>query len=260
MSFDPSAPPPSPTEAPFPPEPQAQKNLIAPLWHTLLIVAILVVFSFLGASPQKQAGASGPYGRLILYGGTFLFELVIVLVIWLGIRRRGVTMRELVGGRWTTVESFLLDIALAVGFLVIANLILIPIRMALGTLDLRHADKQLEETKRMLGHMIPRSGLEATMFAVLAIAAGLFEEIIFRGYLQRQFGAVARNAALGISASAIVFGLSHAYQGARMMVVIAVYGAMFGVMAHLRRSLRPGMMAHATQDAFAGIVLYFISR
>jgi CAAX protease family protein len=255
----PDAPLPAPIEATSQPAP-AQQRPIAPLWHTLLIVAVLVGFSFLGASPQKQAGVSGPYGRLILYGGTFLFELVIVLVIWLGIRRRGVTMRELIGGRWTSVESFLLDIALAIGFWVASTLLLIPIRMALGTLDLRHADKQLEDTKRMLGHMIPRSGIEAAMFSALAFAAGIFEEIIFRGYLQRQFGALARSAYLGIAASAIVFGLSHAYQGARMMVVIAIYGAMFGVMAHLRRSLRPGMMAHAGQDALSGIVLYFLAR
>src|SRR5262245_55272683 len=121
MSFDqqptPETPLAPPVEAAAQPAP-AQQGPIAPLWHTLLIVAVLVGFSFLGASPQKQAGAAGPYGRIILYGGTFAFELVIVLAIWLGIRRRGVTMRELIGGRWTTVESFLLDIALAVGFLV----------------------------------------------------------------------------------------------------------------------------------------------
>jgi len=70
----------------------------------------------------------------------------------------------------------------------------------------------------------------------------------------------ARTYVQGCNASGIVFGLSHGYQGWRMMVVIAVYGAMFGVMAHLRRSLRPGMMAHATQDAVAGVLLYFIAR
>ncbi|HET9282914.1 MAG TPA: CPBP family intramembrane glutamic endopeptidase [Candidatus Angelobacter sp.] len=254
-------------------------------------MAVLVTFSFLGASPQKEA-ASGPYARFIVYGGTFLFELIIVLVIWFGIRSRGVSMRELIGGRWASVESFLLDIALAIGFILVANLILIPLRMALGTLDLHHANKQLEETKRMLGHLIPRSKIEAAFFVVLSAAAGLFEEIIFRGYLQRQFGALAhsayvgylqrlfeplarnayvgylqrlfrplaRSAYVGIIASGIVFGLSHAYQGIRMMVVIAVYGSLFGIMTHLRRSLRPGMIAHAGQDALSGIALYLLSR
>ena len=248
-----------PVEAAPQPAP-AQQNPIAPVWHTVLVLAVLLTFSFLGSSPQQNAGTGGPFARYIVYGGTFLFELVIVLVIWWGIRRRGVSMRELIGGRWTTVESFLLDIAFAIGFLVVANAILVPIRMALGTLDFHHKDQQLAEIKRMLGHLIPRTRLEAGMFVILAMGAGLFEEIIFRGYLQRQFGALARNTYLGLLASGIVFGLSHAYQGWRMMVVIGVYGTMFGVMAHLRRSLRPGMMAHATQDAVAGILLYFIAR
>lgn len=256
--------PPSPELLGIPAQPPDLK--IVPIWHTILIVAVLVTFSFLGASPQKEIPA-GPYARFIAYGGTFLFELIIVLVIWFGIRSRGVSMRELIGGRWTSVESFLLDIVIAVLFVVASNIILIPLRMALGTLDLHHANKQLEETKRMLGHLIPRSKAEAGFFIVLSAAAGLFEEIIFRGYLQRQFGALARqfgvlagSAYVGIIASGIVFGLSHAYQGARMMIVIAVYGSLFGVMTHLRRSLRPGMMAHAGQDALSGILLYVLSR
>jgi membrane protease YdiL (CAAX protease family) len=254
-------------DAPFPaspqtgslPAPAAAPKLIAPVWHTIMIVAILIAFSFLGSSPQKEA-ITGPYARFVVYGGTFLFELIIVALIWFWMRRSGHTMRDLIGGRWTTVESFLLDIGLAVGFLVVANAILIPIRIGLGVLDLHHPDKQLGEVKRMLGHLIPRSKIEAGLFVGLAMGAGLFEEIIFRGYLQRQFGALARSAYLGIVASAVVFGLSHAYQGGRMMIVIGIYGAMFGVMAQLRSSLRPGMIAHAVQDAAAGIALYLITR
>jgi membrane protease YdiL (CAAX protease family) len=243
---------------PVPPAP-AKRDLIAPIWHAVLVVVVLLTFSFLGGEPQKHA-PGGPYARIVVYAGTFLFELVIVLLIWFGMRRSGHSLRDLIGGRWTSVESFLLDIGLAVVFLVAANAILVPIRMALGTLDLHNPDKQMADIKRMLGHLIPRSPVEAGLFVVLSVAAGLFEEIIFRGYLQRQFGAMARNAYAGILGSAIIFGLSHAYQGGRMMIVIGAYGAMFGLFAHLRKSLRPGMMAHATQDAVAGIALYFLAR
>ncbi len=235
------------------------RQLIAPIWHTIMIVAILVTFSFLGSDPQKHA-STGPYARIALYGGTFLFELVIVLLIWFWIRRSGLSMRDLIGGRWKTVEAFLLDIAMAIGFLIAANAVLVGVRIALGTLDLHHMDKQLAETKRMLGHMIPRTKVEAGMFVGLSVAAGLFEEIIFRGYLQRQFVALLGNAYLGILASAIVFGLAHAYQGGLMMIAIGIYGAMFGLLAHFRKSLRPGMMTHAAQDAYSGIALFFIAR
>ncbi len=255
----PASPLPEPSASASGDSPAISRKLIAPIWHTVLIVAIVVTFSFLGSNPQQHASTS-PYARIALYGGTFLFELIIVLLIWFWIHRSGLSMRDLIGGRWKTMESFLLDIALAIGFLIAANAVLVGARIALGTLDLHHMDKQLAETKRMLGHMIPRTKVEAGLFVGLSVAAGLFEEIIFRGYLQRQFVALLGNAYLGIVASAVIFGLAHAYQGGRMMIAIGIYGAMFGLLAHFRKSLRPGMMAHATQDAYSGIALFFLAR
>ncbi len=231
---------------------------IAPVWHTALIVAILLLFSFLGSNPNSVVMHGG--SRILVYGGTFFFELVLFVLIWIGVRRSGVTMRDLIGGRWTSVESFLIDVGIAVGFFICAALILTGVRVALGTLDLRHMDKQLADTKRMLGPLIPHTPLEAVAFVVLSVSAGLFEEIIFRGYLQRQFGAIARNALLGIIVSAVIFGLGHGYQGGRMMIAIGIYGAFFGILAHFRKSLRPGMIAHALQDAYSGLALYFLTR
>jgi hypothetical protein len=39
------------------------------------------------------------------------------------------------------------------------------------------------------------------------------------------------------------------------MVLIAAYGCLFGILAAWRKSLRPGMMAHAWQDLLSGILL-----
>jgi uncharacterized membrane protein len=39
------------------------------------------------------------------------------------------------------------------------------------------------------------------------------------------------------------------------VVIIAVYGCMFGLMALWRQSLRPGMIAHFVQDAVGGLLL-----
>ena len=51
----------------------------------------------------------------------------------------------------------------------------------------------------------------------------------------------------------MVFGIAHSYQGGRRIVLIAVYGALFGMLAAWRKSLRPGMLGHAMQDSFSGI-------
>ena len=236
------------------PAPPAKPALIAPLWHTLLITALILGNSFLGSS--KMGAVKGSGSRIALYGGTFVTQLLLILLIWFGIHLRGVRMRDLIGGRWKTVEAFLLDVALAVGFWITSLLLLFGIRVALGTIDLHNMQKSVDDTVRMLGPMAPHTYLEAGLFVLLSVCAGLFEEIIFRGYLQRQFGVLGRHAVVGIVVSAAIFGLGHGYQGPRMMVVIGVFGSFFGILAHFRKSLRPGMMAHAFQDSIAGIGLF----
>lgn len=231
---------------------------IAPWWHTLLIVALILANSFAGSS--KLGAVNGSGSRIILYAGTFVTQFILILLVWYGIHLRGVKMRDLIGGRWKSVESFLLDVGLAAAFLVVSLLLLTLVRMAVGTLDFHNLEKQKEDTLRMLGPLAPHTYLEAGLFVLLSIFAGLFEEIIFRGYLQRQFRALGQNVVIGIMLSAAVFGLAHGYQGPRMMVVIGVFGAFFGILAHFRKSLRPGMMAHAFQDSISGIALFTLVR
>jgi membrane protease YdiL (CAAX protease family) len=87
------------------------------------------------------------------------------------------------------------------------------------------------------------------------LSAGFCEEVVFRGYLQRQFQALWGNTALAITAQAVIFGISHGYQGLRNVVVITVFGALFGILAHWRRSLAPGIAAHAWTDIVAGLII-----
>src|SRR6478609_8249317 len=212
------------------PSTPAKPSLIAPLWHTLLITALILGNSFLGSS--KVGAVHGSGSRILLYGGTFVTQLVLILLVWFGIRLRGVRMRDLIGGRWETVEAFLLDVGIALGFWIVALLLLFGLRVALGTIDLHNLQKSTDDAVRLLGPIAPHTYLEAGLFVLLSVCAGLFEEIIFRGYLQRQFSALGRNAVVGIVVSAAIFGLAHGYQGARMLIVIGVFGAFFGILAH----------------------------
>ena len=235
-----------------------ERRLIAPVWHTAILVTLILLNSFAGSS--KLSAVHGSAARILVYASTFITQSVLILIVWFGIRKRGVRLRDLIAGRWKTVEDFLLDVAIAVGFLVTADLVLFGLRIALGTVDLHNMQKTVDATLKMLGPIAPHTFLEAGLFVLLSVFAGLFEEIIFRGYFQRQFIALSRNVFLGIVASGVLFGLAHGYQGSRMMVVIGVYGTFFGVLAHLRKSLRPGMMAHALQDSLAGVTLFRLVR
>jgi membrane protease YdiL (CAAX protease family) len=108
--------------------------------------------------------------------------------------------------------------------------------------------------RRNMDFMLPRGGAEISLWVALSVTAGICEEAIFRGYLQRQFMALTKSVPAGILLSAAAFGAAHAYQGFRMVILIGLYGAMFGILAHWRGSVRPGMIAHAWQDSVSGVL------
>jgi len=77
---------------------------------------------------------------------------------------------------------------------------------------------------------------------------------VFRGYLQRQF-ASRLGVAAGIFAQALLFGVVHGYQGWEPLLGITLLGLAFGAAARVRRSLVPGMIAHALIDVVGGLQL-----
>jgi hypothetical protein len=44
------------------------------------------------------------------------------------------------------------------------------------------------------------------------------------------------------------------------MVIIAANGCLLGALAYLRRSLRPGMIAHFVQDGLVGLLAPYIFK
>ena len=62
------------------------------------------------------------------------------------------------------------------------------------------------------------------------------------------------------SLSGLIFGSAHGYEGVGRMVLVGIYGMMFGLLAHFRRSLRPGMIAHAFHDGIMGLALRFFLK
>jgi membrane protease YdiL (CAAX protease family) len=167
-----------------------------------------------------------------------------------------VKIGELIGGRWESVEDFLLDIAIAIGFWLVALIVLGGLGYLLGLTK----GAQAGEAKKLVDMLGPDTPQALAMFILLSTVAGFVEEIIFRGYFQRQFAALTGSAYAGLIIQAVLFGAGHGYEGARRMLLIVVFGAMFGVLTLWRKSLRPGMMAHALHDSLAGVGLYLVKR
>src|SRR5260370_1270632 len=104
------------------------------------------------------------------------------------------------------------------------------------------------------------NGRSPALINMPSATAGICEEIIFRGYFQRQFSAWTGNVSAGVLLSAAAFGAGHIYQGWRSAIIILVYGLLFGILAETRKSLRPGMMTHAWHDGFFGLAGRLIAK
>jgi uncharacterized protein len=229
---------------------------IANAWHTVALIAAMLFLSFSG-SGRMAAHAGRPHGRVILYASTVILEWVIVGYIWMGVKRRGIGLRELIGGRWEKMDDFLIDLLTAICFWVAWSILVVVVTLALrqANLDPSTTMNRLQELKKTIGFIVPQGALEVWLFFALSLTAGFCEEVIFRGYFQRQFKAWTGNLPLAIVAQGVLFGAGHGYEGVRSMAVIAVFGCAFGILAAWRKNLCPGMMAHAWQDLFTGIML-----
>ena len=121
------------------------------------------------------------------------------------------------------------------------------------------SDPERMKAMHELADLAPANGLETAAWALLCLIVGFSEELVFRGYLQRQFiGWTHGRVGLGALATAVVFGGAHAYQGVRGIVLIAAFGALFSMLAIYRRSLRAGMIAHCWHDLISGLALAFL--
>jgi len=216
---------------------------VAAAWHTVLLLVIIAAWSawgYIGAA--RMRGAPNPH-RAAMYVMTVAWEWALVGYIAWGVRRRGSSMGELIGGAWKSASAFFLDIAIAAGFWITALAVLFCAALAL------HTPRNAEAIRFML----PQTRAEIVLWVLTSLTAGICEETIFRGYFQKQFIAWTGNVSTGVLLSAIAFGAGHIYQGARSAAVIAIYGLLFGILAETRKSLRPGMMTHAWHDGFAGL-------
>ncbi len=181
------------------------------------------------------------------YVVTIFYEWLLFVLVVAGVRRSGASVLIILGEHWLSVRQVLRDVGIAVGFWIVAAMLLWIFGWLLRTAALGRNVSTL-----------PQRGIELTFWIALSVTAGICEETIFRGYLQRQFMALTKSAPAGILLSAATFGAAHAYQGFRMVILIALYGAMFGILAYWRGSVRPGMIAHAWNDSLNGVLAVLV--
>jgi membrane protease YdiL (CAAX protease family) len=244
----------------------------APAWHTIVLVAGIVALSIHGAS--RFSVAHGPVNRLETYGFTAAMEVGMFAWVAVGLRLKKTPLGSLLGSFSSSFRSLAADLGFALVFWICSLMVLGTLGIAWSGVEAAlthprpstHApgqagqpltpDLSQQQALRALAQLAPANGKEIAAWTLLCLLVGFVEEVVFRGYLQRQFIGWARGGVVaGVLASAVVFGGAHAYQGVRNIALLTVFGVLFSLLALYRRSLRAGMFAHSWHDLIAGLAL-----
>ena len=98
-------------------EPAAPKPaMIAPVWHTVVLILAIVSISFIGVYRHPGGPGAAELNRMHTYGVTAVLEVVLMGWVALGLRLRGLPLRSLFGNLSTSFRSIALDAGIAILF------------------------------------------------------------------------------------------------------------------------------------------------
>jgi len=226
----------------------SRQELVATRGHTALLLALCLGLTLGGALFQMKAHSqpAEPAGHpqvVPLYLSLIAMEWGLCLYVSKGcLRHSGTSLRDLIGGTWRRPQDVAIDTGLAIGLWTVWTIVEKGLDRWFGP---AHAAS--------IQTLLPQRGVEILLWVGVSISAGICEELVFRGYFQKQFEGLTHSKWIALFLQAAVFGISHGYQGLEACAKIAVYGALFGLLALWRGSLRPGMIAHSGTDILSGI-------
>jgi len=204
-------------------------------WHTVALCVVCIGFVLLTRHPvQTQIR---PFSARAMFIAAFI-EWTLCFVAYRGILASGLTFSEVLGQPWSTLADFRKDFknALLVVFVILASTALFV---------------RLEPF--VSGHRgRAKTGLEYLVTLLVAVTAGYTEEVVFRGFLLRQFRILTHNLVAAVLLQAVLFSLFHGgNQSLTQYLKHGFSGCVFAYLAIRRKSLWPAILAHVLLDTLA---------
>jgi membrane protease YdiL (CAAX protease family) len=92
---------------------------------------------------------------------------------------------------------------------------------------------------------------------VLAVSAGVSEELVFRGFLLTRLRELTGNATLALLTTSVAFGLLHTYQSVPSALHATLFGLVLGLVTLGSQNLFPAILAHAAWDLVCAVTSAF---
>jgi membrane protease YdiL (CAAX protease family) len=110
-------------------------------------------------------------------------------------------------------------------------------------------------SKARLYRMLPRDRRELGPFYAVCVAAGVCEEVVYRGAAAALLARITGSMVAAVLIASFVFALAHVIQGWQSAGVIFLIALGAHALVILGQSLFPVMAAHALYDAVAGTLM-----
>lgn len=129
------------------------------------------------------------------------------------------------------------------------------IRTVLESVEAQRSVRAQLERSPGVRIVIPGSAAEMRVFAAVGVTAGICEELLYRGFVLWYLSALLPRG-WAIVAAVAIFGIGHAYQGVRGVLMTAMVGGIALAVYLWTGSLIAPIVMHATLDLANGFIGY----
>ena len=137
-------------------------------------------------------------------------------------------------------------------------------------MDIIHSITSENELEKTISRMeeqtpfMPTRLKDLPAYIVMCISAGVFEEIVFRGYMISFFKTILAGipsaAVWAVMTPAIIFSLAHYYQGPKAVFKILVLSLLFGMIFWHSGSLYAVIILHFLVDFVSGLLSIYLAK
>jgi uncharacterized protein len=226
-----------------------------------IVLALLVVAYCVLAQPlvgyrlhrrMEREVAADPARRWHGYARLLVLELVLGgVAVAVAAALNGIGLQRIgLSGPHRTGSGLLFGVGLGIA-------ILVCVAVAASTIAIWRLDRPIPVVGGdHVRVMVPVRRSERVWFLALSAAAGVCEELLFRGLLPALLSALLHGppAWFVILLAAIAFGAAHAYQGTAGVTATGILGALMGIVYVATGSLFVVMVLHALIDARVGLL------
>ena len=229
-----------------------------------LMVGMLMLFSLtvelalwkfatapIGGHPQALESQESAVARDLLIPTLAARAIIAVLILWFILRRRGQTSASIGLERSRLGANVLLGVATTGVAALLSAVTMMSLYWFWPGLG-----RQMQENAERIMVLVPR--LHPILFALLAITVGVYEELLFRGFLMTRLRRGLGSWTASVVVSTAVFTSLHGMdQTSAALVLITVLSLVFSAVTIWRRSIVPAIVAHALWDFSQFVYLYY---